>query len=569
MNPRDPGTSARADTAAEFALPSGRLVDFIGPVIIVAALAACIAAIAALAGFRHETMLIAAAGLGCGAALPAVFLLYRQIAERRVSIRELRDVQARVGGIVESAMDAIVSINEQQWIVQFNAAAERLFRWPRGAAIGQPLDMLIPERFRGVNGGHIARFAASAATSPGIGTQTVLYGLRADGSEFPVEASISQHSESGSKLFTVILRDVTERVSAATSLARSERRLRGILDSAMDAIITVDEREHIVLFNAAAEKVFGCPRDDAIGAPLNWFIPERFRAGHSAHLQRFAAGGTDSRRMGTQRIVMGVRRNGEEFPIEASISQIDAEGQRLFTVILRDVTERVRAEAALKASRDEIRALALEAQSLREQEKSRVARELHDELGQALTALKFDVGWLKDQPMSPAIHTKLGSMQILLDGTVAATRRISADLRPLVLDDLGLAAAADWLAEMFTGRTGIPCELVVGAGIDAVGEPHATTIFRVLQESLTNIAKHAGARHIEVTLDKDAQRTTLVVRDDGCGFSLQAPRREGSFGLLGLRERASLLGGEVSIDSAPGRGTVIEMHLPNELRGAP
>ena len=102
-----------------------------------------------------------------------------------------------------------------------------------------------------------------------------------------------------------------------------------------------------------------------------------------------------------------------------------------------------------------------------------------------------------------------------------------------------------------------------------MGEPHATTIFRVLQESLTNIAKHAGARHIEVTLDKDAQRTTLVVRDDGCGFSLQAPRREGSFGLLGLRERASLLGGEVSIDSAPGRGTVIEMHLPNALRAAP
>jgi len=344
--------------------------------------------------------------------------------------------------------------------------------------------------------------------------------------------------------------------------------LGGLLDSAMDAIITVDEKQHIVLFNKAAEEVFGCGRDEAIGAPLGWFIPERFRGGHGAHLRRFAETGTSSRRMGMQRIVMGLRRNGEEFPIDASISQVSEHGQRLFTVILRDVTERVRAEEALLGSRDEIRMLGLAAQNLREQEKSRVARELHDELGQALTALKIDVGWLRDQAINqaPAIQSKLGSMQMLLDGTVAATRRISADLRPLVLDDLGLAAAADWLVENFTSRTGIPCELVVGPGIDHLRDPHATTMFRVLQESLTNIAKHAGATRVEVTLAREFGRVQLLVRDDGCGFPPDAPRRSGSFGLLGLRERAGLLGGEVTIDSAPGRGTIIDMQLPLDPR---
>ncbi|MEO8135693.1 MAG: PAS domain S-box protein [Betaproteobacteria bacterium] len=568
MNDRAPAVSVDAAPPFGDVLPSERLVDFLGPAIAVTAVAALVAAIAGVAGFEREMMLMAAAVLGCGAALPAVFLLYRQVAERRISSRELRDVQARVGGIVESAMDAIISVNERQRVVQFNAAAERVFRWPRGAVLGQRLDMLIPERFRDAHGSHIERFGHTATTSRDMGAQTILYGLRADGSEFPIEASISQHSESGSKLFTVILRDVTERESAIGQLARSEARLRGILDSAMDAIITVDEGQHIVLFNQAAEEVFGCPRDEAIGTPLGWFIPERFRAGHGAHLRRFAETATTSRRMGMQRIVTGVRRNGEEFPMDSSISQIGEPGQRLFTVILRDVTARVQADEALRQSRDEIRTLGLAAQNLREQEKSRVARELHDELGQALTALKIDVGWLKGQPITqtPAIQSKLGSMQLLLDGTVAATRRISADLRPMVLDDLGLAAAADWLAETFTGRTGVPCELVVGPGIDDVHDPHATTIFRVLQESLTNIAKHANATQVEVTLEKDARQMTLVVRDNGAGFAPDAPRRPESFGLLGLRERTCLLGGDVAIDSAPGRGTVIQMQLPNEPR---
>ncbi|HEX7607453.1 MAG TPA: PAS domain-containing sensor histidine kinase, partial [Usitatibacter sp.] len=470
----------------------------------------------------------------------------------------------RVGGIVESAMDAIITVNEEQRIIQFNASAERVFRWPRAAVIGQRLDTLIPERFRAAHGGHIERFGHTRTTSRGMGAQMVLYGLRSDGTEFPIEASISQHSESGTRVFTVILRDVTERVRGADLLAGSEARLRGILNSAMDAIITVDENQHIVLFNKAAEEVFGCSREEAIGAPLGWFIPERFRHDHGEHLRRFGQAGTASRRMGMMRIVMGLRRNGEEFPIDASISQVMEGGQRLFTVILRDVTERARNEAALRQSRDEVRAIGLAAQNLREQEKSRVARELHDELGQALTALKIDVGWLKDQPWAgdPLVREKLSGMQFLVDGTVAATRRISADLRPLVLDDLGLAAAADWLVQTFTARTGTPCELTVARGFDDVPDPHATTLFRALQESLTNIAMHAQASHVDVTLARDGEGITLLVRDDGRGFTPADPRKPNSYGLLGLRERAYLLGGEVSIDSAPGRGTIIDMRLP-------
>ena len=545
-------------------LPYERLLLVLAPIIVVGSVAAGAALAAAFMGFYREEMFAIAAAIAAVLGIPTVVLLYRQMADRRYTARALRNVEARVGGIVESAMDAIITVDQRQRIVQFNAAAEKAFRWPRSAVLGQPLDMLIPERFRHSHAQQVRRFGDTATTSRSMGAQTVLHGLRADGVEFPIEASISQHTESGNKLFTVILRDVTERVHAEDLLARSEARLRGILDSAMDAIITVDERQHVVLFNRAAEEVFRCSREEAIGAPLNWFIPERFRPSHNDLVKRFGESGDASRRMGHARVVMGLRRDGEEFPIEASISVVAEGGQRFFTVILRDVTERVRAEESLRRSKEDIRELALTASTAREQEKSRIARELHDELGQALTALKIDLGWLRERlsDRDGEVHNKLMSMQVLLDGTVASTRRISADLRPLVLDDLGLVAGADWLAKNFTHRTGVPCELVIGQGNLDLQDPHATTIFRVLQESLTNIAKHSQATQVEVILEREGTEVVLTVHDNGRGFSTQDPARPGSFGLVGLRERAALLNGRVAIDSEPGRGARIEMRLP-------
>jgi PAS domain S-box-containing protein len=561
------------------ALPEGEssyrlLLYFFFPIIAVGAVTAVIAAIAALAGFYREEMLLTAAGIGCVLAIPTLILIHRERSERIEARQALENVEARVGGIVESAMDAIVTIDETQRIVQFNAAAERAFRWPRAAIVGQKLDMLLPERFRRGHGLHIERFGQTAVTSRGMGAQTVLHGLRADGEEFPIEASISQHTEGGKKLFTVILRDITRRMRAEEQLARSEARLRGILDSAMDSIITVDERQHIVLFNAAAEEVFKCSREEAIGAPLAWFIPERFRAAHGDQVRRFGEGRGASRRMGGvgrgARVVMGLRRTGEEFPIEASISQTAEGGHRFYTVILRDVTERLRAEQALRDSREEIQQLALAASTAREQEKSRIARELHDELGQALTALKIDVGWMRENvpEASEEAKRKLSAMQVLLDGTVAAARRISSDLRPLMLDDLGLTAAADWLAHNFSTRTGVPCELVIGGGDLDLADPHATAVFRVLQESLTNVAKHADATQVEATLERTDDEVILTVRDNGRGFSTDAPRKQGSFGLTGLRERAYLLGGDVRLESAPGQGTTVEMRIPVKAEGA-
>ncbi len=545
-------------------LTRGHLLLVLGPVLAACAFTALLAMAAGLGGFYPAEMLTIAGVVGSLVGLMTVFVIYRRLSERRASEDALRSMEARFGGIVESAMDPIITVDQTQRIVQFNAAAEAVFRWPRAAVIGQPLDLLIPERLRASHAAHIERFVQTGSSSRRMGRSDLLLALRANGEEFPIEASISQHVQGDQRLLTVILRDITDRLRGESESARNEARLHGIVESAMDAIIIIDAEQRILLFNQAAEVVFGCPRDQAVGAPLTWFIPERYRSGHAAHVHHFGEAGTSSRRMGASRIVTGLRRNGEEFPIDASISQVTESGEKFYTVILRDVTERVKSEEALRQSREELRELAIAASSVREQEKSRIARELHDELAQSLTALKMDTAWLLERlpTDNELMLDKVRAMQGLLDTTVASTRRISADLRPMMLDDLGLVPAAEWLAQNFTQRSGIPCELSVDPGL-ALEDPHATAIFRILQESLTNVAKHAQATRVDAHLEANGDQLVLMVNDNGLGFSTSNPRKPNSYGLMGLRERAYLLGGTVDVDSAPGKGTHIVVRIPH------
>jgi len=221
---------------------------------------------------------------------------------------------------------------------------------------------------------------------------------------------------------------------------------------------------------------------------------------------------------------------------------------------------------------EERRAFAIAAQAIREQEKARLARELHDELAQSLTALKMDTIWVRDHASSvPGMVTaKLTEMVEMLDRTVAATRRMAADLRPLMLDDLGLVPAIEWLASSFMQRCGVPCTLSVTDELALeLPEPYATAVFRIVQESLNNIAKHAAASQVIVTLDKTLDTVRLRVQDDGCGFFSDGTRKPQSLGLLGLRERAQLLGGSVAIRSARGQGTTVEVSIPVDPMGVP
>ncbi len=375
----------------------------------------------------------------------------------------------------------------------------------------------------------------------------------------------------GAGVFLVVrlgLRSESQRVA----LGQVQARLEAVVDSAMDAIITVDAGQRVVLFNRAAEAMFKCRRADALGAALDRFIPARFRGAHHGHIESFGRTGTTSRKMGDATTLWALRADGTEFPIEASISQAGTEGGHFYTVILRDVTRRKEYEEQLQRQQDELRELSARVLEAREEEKTLIARELHDELGQLLTALKMDLGWLRERLPAgeAALAAKAGEMNALVDRTVTSVRRISAELRPLMLDDLGLADAVTWLSDDFAARSGVQVNARVR--LEDAGEiarPVANTLYRVLQESLTNIARHSQAKLAWVTLEGDGAVLRLEVEDDGRGIDEAALAKTRSLGVKGMRERVRYLGGTLEIGRAPRGGTRVLVRLPTGAGAAP
>ena len=325
----------------------------------------------------------------------------------------------------------------------------------------------------------------------------------------------------------------------------------------MDGIITVDEQQNIILYNQAAEKIFGWSGEQVMGRSLDMLIPERFRAGHREHIRRFAATGVTSRRMGDSTVIRGLRSSGEEFPMDASISQLDTAEGKLLTVILRDVTERVRAQ-------EDLAAFATEANAIREQEKSRVARELHDELAQSLTALKMDTIWVRENLGGDpqAVERKLADMLAMLDASVAATRRIAADLRPLLLDDLGLDAGHRVAGAELRATHRHPVRTGCGRGAGAARtlcDGRVSHRAGVAGERGKAFEGHAGQRRHRAqrkahAAQRAGQRRRVLARTP--------PASRIRWALRACASAPSCSRVRSAFDSQPGEGTTVEARIP-------
>jgi signal transduction histidine kinase len=227
----------------------------------------------------------------------------------------------------------------------------------------------------------------------------------------------------------------------------------------------------------------------------------------------------------------------------------------------RDITNFKRAEEALQKSRNQLRALAARVQSVREEERTRVAREIHDELGQALTSIKIDLSSLSRE-LPADKKQKSESILKLVDETIQSVRRISTELRPVVLDAVGLVAAVEWAAGEFAARTGTKCQLDLPQDDVVIDQERATAVFRIFQETLTNVARHATATEVDVRLAENDGELTLEVHDNGKGVSEEQLGSGSSLGILGMRERALLLGGELTIAGTLGEGTTVRVRIP-------
>jgi PAS domain S-box-containing protein len=352
--------------------------------------------------------------------------------------------------------------------------------------------------------------------------------------------------------------DITERKQAEDALAR----YAALIESSGDAIVTRDLEERILTWNPGAERLYGYRSEDVAGRSFAIVAPPE-RAEELERLRARVQRGEHIEHHETVR----VRKDGVRIAVSVSMSPIkDVEGRIVgVSSIARDITERVSAAEALARSRAQLRDFAGQLRSARETERTQIAREIHDELGQALTALKMDLFSLKHAvpvPLRDPLVVKTAEMAKLIDAMVDKVRTLATELRPAVLDSLGLSAATEWAVQQFARRTGIECVLALPAEPLWLDRERSTDLFRILQEGLTNVARHAHASRVDVHLRATPGELVLEVHDNGRGITDSETENVRSFGLLGMRERVLTWGGELGVRRAPGGGTSLTACIP-------
>ncbi len=398
-----------------------------------------------------------------------------------------------------------------------------------------------------------------------------------------------------------IVHDVTRRKQAEKALLESQEKLRVTIETAMDAVVQMDERGMVIDWNTRAEITFGWSRQQAIGQPLiDIIIPALYHIAYMEGVKQFVEGEEGLVRH-SHFEVTAMNKDGREFPIEVAITTIvNSDGSVEYCAFMHDITERKKSENALRRARIELenrvfertaelvranrrlnseitersqtqealqqsqemlRQLVAHQDRIREGERKRIAREIHDELGQHLLVLRIDVSMLgHTEAEHPKLEERVGAILQHIDITMKSVRAIINNLRPSVLD-LGLYAALEWQAEEFQRRSGIACELVADDEDLELDDSVATVLFRILQEALTNVLRHAKASRVRIELQRKPHYLIMTIADNGIGMMQAGKGEQRSFGLVGIRERLHILGGELSVDSSS-HGTVLTVSLP-------
>jgi len=400
----------------------------------------------------------------------------------------------------------------------------------------------------------------------------------------------------------VVFENVTEQRRSERALRESEERFRLLVQGVQEyGIFQLDPSGNVVSWNAGAARLMGYRAEEIIGKHFSTFYPkEDVLAGKPERNLAEAARAGKAEEEGWR-----IRKDGSRFWVNVLLTALrDAQGNlRGYAKLTCDMTERRDREEALQRAKEllelrveqravvltrvneelrgeiaerryaeeqfketlaQLRALAGRLQSVREEERASIAREIHDELGQACTAIKMDLALIgrKITKRQTQLRAKIESSMRLVDDMIGTLRRISSDLRPRTLDDLGLAAALEWQGQEFEKRTGIKCHLVLPQEPLNLDPEKSTAIFRIFQESLTNVTRHAQATSVEARLEIEEDQLVFRVHDNGKGFDPEEAKAKKSLGLVGMQERALLLQGEVRIEGVPGSGTTMTLRIP-------
>lgn len=491
----------------------------------------------------------------------AAFISYAIIKFQLMSLTP----QTTAGTILDTIVDLLAVTDLDGHVVFSNEAFRRML-----AHHGKRREPLNITDF--VEGGSEILHAAENLQVPKAQSQLLdVHYKTLQGSSFPVLLSISPIFDRGETVgFALLARDMTERKQAEEALKESEERYRTVVETVTDAIIMIDEDSKILSINTAAEKIFGYSIAEMLEQDLTMLMPEEVRPRHKAAVQRYLA--TAEKRFAWNSIELpGLHKNGNIIPLEISFGEFIKDGKHIFTGIIRDITERKMLRQQLdeiaRQRTEDLRRFATSVQRAQEEERRRIARELHDDLGQRLTGMKLHLEVFEDDIPQTNKKTikRLEEVKSQIDVMITEIRRVSSNLRPTTLDDFGLVVALQLLCKEFQKAHNLKVKFQPAVR-ERYDEPVEIALYRIAQEALSNIVKHAAAASVLVHLSDSGNALALIVQDDGKGvdagkIQLQKGSRRG-LGLISMRERAENLGGSFRLESAPHGGAIIRVVIP-------
>lgn len=492
-----------------------------------------------------------------GAGIDGVLLTMVDIHDLKERYENLKRKENFVSVVLDAARHLLVVVLDREGrIVGFNRACQELTGYARTEIEGRILwdFLLVPEEIEEVKG--IFRQLVDGRI-----VQSQNHWITRDGRRRLVAWSAGvTRGASGAVEFVVRTGvDITERQEARQQARESEATVRALLETAAQAIIVVGRDGRIAMVNAAAETMFGYSREELIGLALEKLIPPQFRALHIPHRHRYFREARP-RPMGLGMDLSGLRKDGIEFPVEISLSHIETGDGNLAVSFISDITERKRAEDALRASQAQLRALTASLLEAQEQERRRLSRELHDDLNQKLAMLSVEVGQIEGA-VSGAMKERLAALGMRLSALTDEVRRTAYQLHPSVLEHLGLVAALESYCADFSRQESIDVGFRKRHVPASLPQATALCLYRVTQESLRNVARHSGASRALVSLSGSRNDIVLRISDNGRGFDVAAMHRRG-LGLVSMEERVRTVGGTLTISTHAGDGTRIEVRIP-------
>lgn len=481
------------------------------------------------------------------------------ITERKKAEEELIKSKKLVEIIYEASPEAVIIVDGEGVIIKWDTKSETLFGWTESEVLGINLsETIMPQRYREIffNGlKHYSEFEEGPLFNKALETTA----LNKSGVEFYISLCITASLINGKRYFIGFIRDISERKKAERLLFDSQKSYENLLNNMNDGFLVDDIEGKIIFANERFCEIFGISKSDLENMELEDYVaPEYRKTLRKRHDQRISG-----KKVADNFEYKGLHKNGEMIWLDVRVNPIFEKGVIKGTQsVIRDISKKKRAEEVLVESEIKIRNFANHLNQVLEDERSNLAREIHDELGQQLAGIKYGISSFKKMAANKIeVERKVNDLLNDVDITIQDLRKIATELRPGILDTLGLASSIEWLVKGYEKKKGVRCNLKIDVNEQQFSKNISTCFFRICQESLTNISKHTEADEVDIQLYLKDKKLSLMIKDNGKGMTINKQENPFSMGLIGMRERANNIGGIFEIVSELGKGTIIKTEV--------